>query len=53
MITEVDGTATDTTRRPRRRSIGGHQPGDKVSVNYQRDGAPRTVTVTLGSKAAD
>ncbi|MET8632013.1 S1C family serine protease [Streptomyces sp. NPDC057746] len=30
-----------------------HQPGDKVTITYQRDGKPHTVELTLGSRAGD
>ena len=31
-------------------AIDGHQPGDEVSVDYERDGQTKTATVTLGSR---
>jgi putative serine protease PepD len=30
-----------------------HQPGDKVTITYQRDGQSHTVELTLGSRAGD
>ncbi len=30
-----------------------HQPGDKVTVTYERDGKERTVELTLGSRVGD
>ncbi|GAA3809317.1 S1C family serine protease [Streptomyces chiangmaiensis] len=30
-----------------------HQPGDKVTITYQRDGKSQTVELTLGSRAGD
>jgi putative serine protease PepD len=29
--------------------IAGHQPGDKVTVKFERDGKSQTVDVTLGA----
>jgi putative serine protease PepD len=29
--------------------IAGHQPGDKVTVKFERDGKPQTLEVTLGA----
>jgi putative serine protease PepD len=31
-------------------AIAGHQPGDKVTVTFQRDGATKTTPVTLGTR---
>jgi putative serine protease PepD len=31
-------------------AIAGHAPGDQVTVTFQRDGATKTATVTLGSR---
>ena len=33
--------------------VQGHQPGDSVTVVVQRNGASRTITVTLGTKPAN
>ena len=30
-----------------------HQPGDKVSITYTRDGSTHTANVTLGSRTGD
>jgi S1-C subfamily serine protease len=51
VITEVDGTAVPTAAALTE-AIQDHDPKDRVRITYVRDGASRTVTVTLGSKAA-
>lgn len=30
-----------------------HQPGDKVTITYERDGKSHTVDLTLGSRKGD
>ena len=48
VITSVDGTSvTDWWKA--REVIAAHSPGDKVQVVVDRDGASKTLTVTLGS----
>lgn len=48
VITSVDGTSvTDWWKA--REVIAAHAPGDKVEVVVNRDGASKTLTVTLGS----
>ncbi len=49
VITAVDGTAVSTAAALQA-EIDGHQPGDSVIVDYLRNGAHRTVTVTLGTR---
>ncbi len=49
VITKVD-TDTITSPDDLATAIAGHQPGDKVTVTYQRDGATKTTTVTLGAR---
>ncbi len=51
VITAVDGTAV-TTETGLRRAIAAHQPGDDVKVTYTRNGAEKTVTVSLGDRTA-
>ncbi len=50
VITAVDGKHVATAEQLRG-AISGHKPGDKVELSVARDGATRTVTVTLGSAA--
>jgi putative serine protease PepD len=50
VITGVDGT-TVTTAEKLRAIIAAHKPGDKITLTFKRDGASKTVTATLGSKA--
>jgi putative serine protease PepD len=49
VITKIDGTpiATDDALR---RAVDAHQPGDKVTLTYVRNGKTRTATVTLGTR---
>ena len=49
VITSVDGTAVTTTQELQG-AIDAKQPGDKIIVDYLRNGASRTVTVTLGTR---
>jgi S1-C subfamily serine protease len=51
VITKVDGTAIDTPDTLAG-TIAAHQPGDKVTVTYTRDGSSHQAQVTLGSKSA-
>ena len=36
----------------RAEEFGAHEPGDEVEIHYTRDGATKTVTVTLGDRTA-
>ena len=48
IIRKIDGT--DITGRPHlQETIRSHQPGDKVTVVFERDGRSQTIEVTLGS----
>lgn len=47
IITKLDGKRIDA-KNPLLSAISTHQPGDKVSVTYMRDGKESTVDVTLG-----
>lgn len=49
VITKIDGTsiATDDALR---RAVDAHQPGDKVTLTYVRNGKTQTATVTLGTR---
>jgi len=49
VITAVDGH-TVSTASALQTAIDGKQPGDRVIVDYLRNGAHRTVTVTLGTR---
>ncbi len=49
VITDVAGTTIDSGD-DLSRAIDAHQPGDKVSVTYQRGDSEHTVTVTLGTR---
>jgi putative serine protease PepD len=49
VITSVDGDAV-TTPSELQSAIDSKQPGDDVGIAYLRDGASRTVTVTLGTR---
>jgi len=49
VITKVDDTAI-TSPDDLAAAVNGHQPGDQVTVTYQRDGATKTAQVTLGSR---
>lgn len=48
VITKVDGKKIDANH-PLLSAISTHQPGDKVSVTYVRDGKETTVSVTLAT----
>ncbi len=47
IITKLDGKRIDA-KNPLLSAISAHQPGDKVSVTYMRDGKESTVEVVLG-----
>jgi len=49
VVTAVDGDAVSTASALQT-AIDAKQPGDRVIVDYLRDGAHRTVTVTLGTR---
>jgi len=49
VITAIDGTAVKT-EAALRKAIAAHNPGDDVKVTYTRDGAEKTVTVSLGDR---
>ncbi|HEX2302697.1 MAG TPA: trypsin-like peptidase domain-containing protein [Gaiella sp.] len=49
VITSVDGTEV-TTAQELQSAIDAKQPGDRVTIGYLRNGANRTVTVTLGTR---
>jgi putative serine protease PepD len=49
VITAVDGKDVTTTPQLQA-AIDAKQPGDKVTVDYARDGASHTATVTLGTR---
>ena len=51
VITSVDGDAV-TTPAELQAAIDSKRPGDEVTIDYVRDGASRTVTVTLGTRPA-
>ena len=49
VITSVDGKAVATTEELQG-AVDAKQPGDKMIVDYLRNGASRTVTVVLGTR---
>ena len=49
VITAVDGNAVSSAAALQA-EIDAHRPGDRVIVDYLRNGAHRTVTVTLGTR---
>ena len=49
VITSVDGKAV-TTAQELQGAVDAKQPGDTIIVDYLRNGASRTVTVTLGTR---
>ncbi|MCW2968794.1 MAG: hypothetical protein JWM71_2566 [Solirubrobacteraceae bacterium] len=51
IITQVDGKAVPTAD-DLANVIGGHKPGDKVTITYLRAGKTQTVDVTLGKQTA-
>ncbi|WP_399129840.1 S1C family serine protease [Actinacidiphila sp. ITFR-21] len=52
VITKFDGTIIDSGQTLIG-EIWQHQPGDKVTLTYTRDGSTHTTTVTLGSRTGD
>ncbi|WP_031484823.1 S1C family serine protease [Streptomyces bicolor] len=52
VITKLDDTVIDSGPTLIG-EIWTHQPGDKVTITYERDGKSRTVEVTLGSRTGD
>jgi putative serine protease PepD len=52
VITEFDHTIVDSDETLIG-EIWQHQPNEKVSVTYKRDGSTHTTTVTLGSRVGD
>ncbi|KOT78816.1 signal protein PDZ [Streptomyces rimosus subsp. pseudoverticillatus] len=48
VIVKFDGTAV-RTMQDLSEALAGHKPGDKVEVTVDRDGAQKTVRVTLGT----
>jgi putative serine protease PepD len=51
LITTMDGTKINSYD-DLSRVINAHQPGDKITVTYQRNGKPHTVQVTLTTRPA-
>ncbi|HZB40763.1 MAG TPA: trypsin-like peptidase domain-containing protein [Ilumatobacter sp.] len=51
VITELDGESVDGPE-DLAALIAGHQPGDEVTVEFQRDGESQTLDVTLGAHDA-
>jgi putative serine protease PepD len=49
VITKIDGTSI-VTDDALRRAVDAHQPGDKVTLTYVRDGKTKTATITLGTR---
>ncbi len=49
MITSVDGRSVSDPEDVSE-AISGKRPGDQVTVEIVRDGEPRTITVTLGTR---
>ena len=49
VITSLDGNATNSAAALRA-AIDGHKPGDTVAVTIQRNGATKTLHVTLGTR---
>jgi putative serine protease PepD len=49
VVTSIDGRAI-TTAAELQSTIDARQPGDKATVGYVRNGANRTLTVTLGTR---
>jgi len=50
VVTSVDGT-TVTTAEQLRAIIASHQPGDTLKLEVRRNGAAKTLTVTLGTRS--
>ncbi len=51
VITKVDGNVVDGPDTLGA-DISGHQPGDKVTITYTRNGTSHDITVTLGARPA-
>jgi putative serine protease PepD len=51
VITRVDGQAVESAEEIHR-AIESRKPGDKLELTVERDGEPRTVTVTLRARPA-
>ena len=51
VVTAIDGHAVSTPQ-DLRTAVDAKQPGDRVIVDYLRNGAQRTATVTLGKRPA-
>jgi putative serine protease PepD len=51
VITRVDGRAVERAEEVHR-AIESRKPGDELELTVERDGEPRTVTVTLGARPA-
>jgi putative serine protease PepD len=49
VVTAVDGKSV-ANAAALTATVSGHEPGDKVTVTYTRDGSSHTVTVTLGTR---
>lgn len=47
-ITAVDGEELEPSRANLAEIIRGYEPGDSISVEYERDGEPMTATIDLG-----
>ncbi|HXU81013.1 MAG TPA: PDZ domain-containing protein, partial [Polyangia bacterium] len=52
VITQIDGQKIDSANSIID-YVSSHSVGDKVTVHYQRDGKPATLTVTLGELSAE
>ncbi|HEY3962374.1 MAG TPA: trypsin-like peptidase domain-containing protein [Gaiellaceae bacterium] len=52
VVTAVDGKPT-TTAAALRATIEGYKPGDKVTLTLRRNGANKTIQVTLGTRPAN
>jgi putative serine protease PepD len=50
VITAIDGSSV-TTAEQLRAVIAAHKPGDSLKLTLRRDGATKTLTVTLGSRS--
>lgn len=51
VLTAVDGKAT-TSASALRATIEGYKPGDKVTLTVRRNGATKSISVTLGTRPA-
>ena len=49
VITKLGGTTVSTSDELRA-AINAHEPGDRVSVTYRRNGQAHTASVTLASR---